>query len=485
MRSYTVIILFSFLFVVFACKKKDEQLSMDPELDLGFSMDTVIFDTVFTDVLTVTKRLKVTNRAKNAVNIDHIYVNPNSPYSLIVNGEETNDVQNMFLRGGDSFLILVKAVLGKNNTAGAFVVEDSIQFITNSNNQSVKLISWGRDAIFHSREVVCDEIWTSEKPHIIYDFAIVPSDCSLTIEAGAEVYVHGGGAVTWDFGQDFIVPMYGPGLIIGGQLLINGTTGNRVTISDDRLEEGYEHRPGMWGEIQFLNSSNDCEINYCDISNANIGVRIGKLDADNDPDLIMRNTLIRDMRYIGIQSWSADVNMENCVITNCAQHSADLAAGGTYNINHCTFAEYDFEFTRSDDVASLKLSNFVQFQNGASIGSDLKFAMSNSIVWGEKGNQDEVEEVLLPPSGGGYLYVANFFDNNRIRSTHEDVINGGLTLNLDPGFVPRDSIADHYNFNLVLGASSIDNGKGTSVIDDFTGYIRSDGKSDIGAYEFH
>ena len=54
------------------------------------------------------------------------------------------------------------------------MVEDSIMFLTNGNEQRVLLNAWGQDAYFHVKEIiVVDETWNNDKPHVIYNYCAV------------------------------------------------------------------------------------------------------------------------------------------------------------------------------------------------------------------------------------------------------------------------------------------------------------------------
>jgi hypothetical protein len=94
------------------CKPREEELQTTGSL--AFSVDTVKFDTVFTSLRTVTKRLWVYNRNPRAVNVDLISLDNSatSPYTLIINGDQRQTASGIYIRGNDSLLILVRALLG-------------------------------------------------------------------------------------------------------------------------------------------------------------------------------------------------------------------------------------------------------------------------------------------------------------------------------------------------------------------------------------
>ncbi|RZK26128.1 MAG: hypothetical protein EOO63_15105, partial [Hymenobacter sp.] len=93
------------------CKPREEELQLTGGLE--FSADTVKFDTVFTTLRTVTKRLCVYNRNPKGVTVDLISLDSpaTSPYTLLINGDLKQTASNVFIRGQDSLLILVRAKL--------------------------------------------------------------------------------------------------------------------------------------------------------------------------------------------------------------------------------------------------------------------------------------------------------------------------------------------------------------------------------------
>jgi hypothetical protein len=122
------------------CKPREEELQTTGSL--AFSVDTVKFDTVFTSLRTVTKRLWVYNRNPRAVNVDLISLDNSatSPYTLIINGDQRQTASGIYIRGNDSLLILVRALLtdnGQSLAAKKYVLEEKLNFRTNGQEQHV------------------------------------------------------------------------------------------------------------------------------------------------------------------------------------------------------------------------------------------------------------------------------------------------------------------------------------------------------------
>ena len=85
--------------------------------------------------------------------------------------------------------IFVEVTLDVNNQNSPLIIEDSVRFKTNGLDQYVKLAVWGQDAYFYYNDTV-QGTWTSEKPHVIYGYALVDSSETLNIEAGTNIHLH-------------------------------------------------------------------------------------------------------------------------------------------------------------------------------------------------------------------------------------------------------------------------------------------------------
>ncbi|UOQ73254.1 hypothetical protein [Hymenobacter cellulosilyticus] len=268
-----LLVLSCLLTVLPGCEPKEDLFTTDPGAKLEFSADTVLFDTVFTQVGTVTKRLWVYNRNSRAVKVEQISVlNPAvSEYSLIVNGDAGPVANNVEIRGKDSLLVLVRAKLGPGGAqpeGKPFLIADQLRFKTNGNDQQVELVAYGQNAFFHRGVLACNEVWRKDKPHVLPSSVLVPAGCVLTIEAGARVYAHAGAAIIVK-GTLRVNPDYAP----TGP--IKPTDPNIVRFSGDRLEPFYNEVPGQWAGIQFDSvSSRNNLIRYAEIKNAGFGLLV-------------------------------------------------------------------------------------------------------------------------------------------------------------------------------------------------------------------
>jgi hypothetical protein len=402
------------------CEPKEDMMQTTGRLE--FAADTVLFDTVFTTIKTVTKRLWVYNRNSGAVKTDvNLTGASGNTYSLVINGDAGRSASGVTIRGNDSLLVLVRATLGDNGTAAKpFLVTDEIHFLTNGNDQDVKLVAYGQNAYFHRADVITGNrtvVWTNDKPHIIINSPLaqptgsvevgvyVESGSTLQIQSGAKVYCHAGATIQ-----------------INGALRINAafaptpgdTTATKlatVRFQGDRLEPYYADVPGQWGGIFFTSSSRGNVIRYTEIKNANFGASV--LNTENrtpQPDLRLENVVMRNIsgsnpNYVGtglppggIVGVLGTITATNCLLTNCGEYAV-LGFGGTFNINFCTIANYTPAFQRN--TSALTFSNALENSAGAIQKFPLVINLTNSIVWGS------YEDELFLQNNSDYLPTLN------------------------------------------------------------------------------
>ncbi|RTQ48587.1 right-handed parallel beta-helix repeat-containing protein [Hymenobacter gummosus] len=401
---FPLLLLFAMLattVVLPGCEPKEELVTTDGSAKLEFSTDTVMFDTVFVQTRTVSKRLWVYNRNKRAVKVDEIRLagSYGQPYKLIIDGDSGAARQNLTIRGRDSLLVLVKATLSVNSQPDnkPFLTEDQLLFRTNGNDQRVLLLAYGQNAYFHiDEQLPCNAVWRNDKPHVLYGLVNVPPGCSLTIEEGTQVYCHAGAL-----------------LAVQGQLLVNPTLQPTdevkpddrriVRFQGDRREEFYDNIPGQWGGIQFTaGSSRSNVVRYCDIKNASYGLLIYNWDGQRPfPKITVENT---SFRYIsgagltfasggqsfdggGILSFSGDFDVRNCLFTGCGEYAVGGFQGGTYNLQYCTVANYLLPGQVRRPTSSLTFSDGQPVQTPPRRIAPT-ISIENSIVWGA--NEDEL-----------------------------------------------------------------------------------------------
>lgn len=433
---------------------QDESVSFDPSLPLIFSSDTVVFDTLLSERRSSTRRLTVYNPNKEAIQISEIVLGrrTNSDYSVIINGKETNTVVNERILGGDSILVLVEVNVKERNQDLPYIVKDSIIFRWNTNEEHVKLVSYGQDGNSISNISVCDEFWRKDRPYIISDTVLVSSGCQLTIEPGTQIY----------FENDAV-------MFVQGTLTAVGDSANHIVFRNARFDGIYDDVPGQWNGIYFLDGSTNNEVTYAEIFNGQVGLRVGTPDDDEVPDLIVQNTEIFNMSQAGILAFTSDIEVGNTLIYNCGTYLMGGFAGGNYSLTHCTLSNEPALFVQ--DQPTVQFSDNIVIGEDELLTDDLKIEMTNCIIWGSG------EEELLINNGGGAIVSASLFSN--IIKSAQDIPNNFTSQKLNfPGF--KDSFTNNYELDTLAFAKDIGTDVGYSI--DFLG-SRRDAMPDIGAFE--
>ncbi|MEO0778815.1 MAG: hypothetical protein AAF146_19765, partial [Bacteroidota bacterium] len=145
----TAVALLLALLALLACNGEDDLIT-DSSAQLEFSRDTLTFDTVFTQLGSATRILKVYNPHSQPIRIDRIYVasGSQSKFRFNVDGESSNDVRDIEIRAQDSLYIFGEVTVDPDQdvSISPFVINDALQFETNGNEQTIVLEAWGQNA---------------------------------------------------------------------------------------------------------------------------------------------------------------------------------------------------------------------------------------------------------------------------------------------------------------------------------------------------
>ena len=137
------------IFFSYSCKK--ENIQSTENAILHFSNDTILFDTIFTSVGSITHQLTVYNNNNFDVTTNvRLSGNTEGNFRMNVDGESGNNIKNVIIGSNDSIFVFLEVTIDPTNTNTPYLVSDSILFITGNNHQDVDLIAYGQDAYFHT-----------------------------------------------------------------------------------------------------------------------------------------------------------------------------------------------------------------------------------------------------------------------------------------------------------------------------------------------
>lgn len=485
MKSYLIKALQLFItpliliFIFFSSCNKDEEFVTDPSSKLAFSTDSLLFDTVFTTLGSVTKRIMIYNRNDKSIKISSIRLGngQNSMFRINVDGIPTYQIENVEIAAKDSMYIFVKVTVNPNNQSNPLIVTDSIIFITNGNIQDVNLIAWGQDAYYHvpDKKITfsngsflaysiadCSLPWPSDKPHVIFGYCVVDSASTLIIQQGSKIH----------FAPDAVLWVYKD-----GTLKVNGSQNNRVKFQGCRFDSHYKDLPGQWGKIWLSAGSKDNEINYAIIRNGGIGIQVDT-NVNANPTLKLDNTIIENMSVAGIYAQGAKIFTTNSIITNCGQYGVILSIGGYYEFLHSTIGNYwNYNYRQTP---SLVLNNYYEDINEVIHTRPLtKAFFGNCIIYG-----NNEKEILLDKNSNNTF---NFEFDHCLMKTELNINDINYYKNCIKNQNPLFADIEVNNLNLLQNSPAIGNGNpviGALVPVDINGINRPFNPS-IGALEYN
>lgn len=395
--------------------RKDTKFTDEGGISLDFSRDTVMFDTLFSTVGSVTKRFVARNPSSSAIRVDIALEGGSpSPFRINVDGATGTSFADVEILGDDSVYVFVEAILDQSNTSNPFIFEDHILFSTNGTEQEVLLVAWGQDAHFIRPEPeiaieglppysyiaggydengnqICETVtWVDDLPYVIYGYGVVDSCCTLIIEPGVDVYVHGGGGL-WVYHY--------------GQIKANADPGNPITFQGDRLEAFYDELPGQWDRI-WINEGSSIQSNEFTnvvIKNALVGIQCENVpwfpDAETSASkLKLANVKIRNCSAAGLLSRNYSIDATNLLVGDCGQYGVALTGGGDYTFEHFTVANYwDYEIRQTP---AFYMNNvYRDINNVLQVRDITNSTFLNGLVHGPNENEFLLEfNELQPPS---------------------------------------------------------------------------------------
>lgn len=477
------------------CRK--ENFDDDPSTTLEFSMDTVLFDTVFNTVGSTTAMLKVYNRNNRPVRVSNIVLGEGaqSQYRINVNGLPGYAFEDVEIYGNDSIFVLVEVTVDPSDSLHPFV-EDKIHFVTNGNEQKVHLLAWGWDALFYTPNVfptnglppyriISDQPgatvqWTNEKPVVIYGYAVVDEGMKLIIDAGTNIYLHEGSGL-WVYND--------------ASIEVNGTLEEPVIFQGDRLEPFYQDQPGQWDRI-WINEGpegNDNIFKHAIIRNSFIGIQAETLPFGGNEGaptssnkLVLENCRIYNTSLVGLLGRNYRIEGANNLFANSGDHVFAVSGGGEYNFNHCTFANY-WNFSNRQNPLLLMTNAYQNPPGVLQVRSIENTTFSNCIFYG---NNDNEMEMAFDEEG---VNIDIQFEYSIVKYDEEEhdftqYFGESVYINQFPGF----ENTFERNFRLTSGAFAVDKGTVTpnvppsvlelDVTTDLDGNPRT-GVPDLGCFE--
>ncbi|MBT8229734.1 MAG: right-handed parallel beta-helix repeat-containing protein [Bacteroidia bacterium] len=487
---FIVFAVFYISFTITLSSCHNDIISDAPEIPLSFSLDTLRFDTVFTEAGSATRSFKIYNELEEAVILNEIMLESNQGFfRLNIDGIPSNAQNDVRIEGKDSIYVFAEVTIDPDLplSISPFIIEDKVLIKANNSSYKVNLEAWGqnanyfpgRDAAGRVNYVSCDLQewrWDDPRPYVIYGALIVDS-CRLVIPEGQSVYVHGGIAIN-ELG------IYNDGLILflqNASLQTEGTAENPVIFRSDRLEEEFQETPGQWAGIILNAGSDNNMLKHTKIMHSIVGISV-----DSTSSLRMEQCEIAYTSGNGIAASHASVYAQNCLFYSNLSSAASLNFGGSYIFNYCTFVNTD---NQDNAISMNNLKCTDPLCQGEILVNPLYAEFNNCIIAGN--DDDEIGLLDATDDSNPAFFSYNF--NNCIVAVNEL---------LDPDAFPNffdncndcinydtpDSLfidLDFYDLHLDTMSIAIDKAMPIiPIISDLEGNPRESNLPDIGCYEF-
>ena len=393
----------TYSFILLACVFggcQQDRVSADPSLQIYFSHDTVLFDTVFTDMGTSTHRVMIYNPNKNAVSIKQVSMQEGKYFHINLDGENDLDkLRDVIVRGEDSLFLFIRAHIDPLDENSPVLIEDNIAFLVNDQTQRITLQAYGQNIEKiqgkNGLKIFQELTLTNTKPYVIYDTIAVAGD--LNIEAGTTIYMH-----------------EGAGIYAYGSVHAQGTKEQPIIFRGDRTDKLFDSVPyrmasGQWNGIYLINDESFMPPTYCmeyvNILSGSVGLYAYSASTTRRPQLELKNSQIHNHSIYGVVLQNVDANVSNCEISNCASYCVYLA-GGEHHFVHNTIAAY-YGYPYSDlnihnnvipeDVAAVYINDLSK--NYAKTIS----SFSNCIITGGRKNNVVVATPLVDEYKGQFV----------------------------------------------------------------------------------
>lgn len=459
--------------------KKDRLLQSGG--NIRFSTDTLQFDTVFTALASSTQSLKIFNPQNERIVLSSVRLagGDQSFFQLNVDGKSGRALNDIEIGPNDSIYVFATVKVDPNQADNPFIIEDKLIATLNGNDFSVPLIAHGQNAHFITDSVLATQTWLTDKPYVIFGYAIVDSAQTLTIPAGCRVYMHANAR-----------------LFVDGTLIARGTRQDSIIFQGDRLDRsyyGYLGYPGEWGGIYFTQRSKGSILEHVILSNGGNGAQgappaLIQLAPDsvqdpNAPQLTLNKVILSNSLGYGLLSFGGTVRATNSLIYSCGANALALVQGGDYQFEYCTIATYGNSRIAHNDNPSAIILNYYMVSQTQMLVGPLNARLRNCVFAGSLTNEliaDSTDYAAAPAQ----LSLESCVVKGESQKLRPWVSNSGLQFinTSSPGYdsLFRAPYEDDYhpaNGSPLIGAAA-----SSSVTDDLDDEARSS-PSDVGCYQ--
>lgn len=395
--KYFIIFIFTSLFLSLTGCTEDYRTSNSPQYRLGFSEDTVSFDTVFTTIGTPTNILTIYNRNNYGLLFDaYLAGGDESPFRINMDGNSGSSFSSIEIRDDDSLYCFISANLKLQNSPSPEPVRDSIIFMLESGiQQQVILMSYGQDVIIiRGKTINSDTTLTPDLPFYIYDSLVVSEGSELTVMPGCQLFFH-----------------KNAGLTVNGRITAKGSIDSIITFRGGRTDRLFDDLPydqlsDQWLGIHIKSSSFENVFEYCDIRNGNFGIKTDSSSIEK-LKLSIHSSKVQNTTGHSLSFTNCYTETANSLIVNSGGNCINII-GGKHNFTFCTIANFYLWGSRGPAIYLSNSTDSYEYPLE-------KATFSNCIVTGT--STTEFTTSLLDSINGDTLGVAEYSVNNSLVMT--------------------------------------------------------------------
>lgn len=337
-----LLLTFVAMFGLIAVSCISDDFTDSPSATLTFSTDTVSFDTVFTDLGTPTARLVVRNPNKKGVVVSSIrFRDPDTRFSLNVDGMSGSEFHDVEIRGNDSIYVFIECLLPESEGNLPVLTSDKLDFVTNGVPQSVEVEAWGQNVRrLRGLRVEEDMTLTADLPYVVFDSLSVERGAVLRIDPGVQLLFHDGARLT-----------------VRGRIEAVGAPGKLIAMRGDRLDDvlpdtGYDILAGQWAGVRIAPESFGNRLEYVDMRSTSEGLLVDSCGDTSQCKLLIVNSWLHNSQTTVLDSRYARVDASGVCFSEAGEAVVRLT-GGEHTFSQCTIANYYLFAISSEPMLSL------------------------------------------------------------------------------------------------------------------------------------
>lgn len=389
-----------FLALVLTSCQEDVLTGSDKQPTVELEGGGFDFGTILTGATSSTRKLLVQNKNQGVLELQSIVLRggKESPFKINVDGMAGTSFTRpelLHINRGDSLFILMEVTAPLTQTERERLLEDYLDISCNGRVTSIAL-----KALAMNVEQLRDSILTTDlrwdasgHDKQIFGTLTIPEGVTLTIADSTTLFMHDKARIE-----------------VFGRLIVEGSQEHPVSMMGDRTDKMFDNlyyrdMGGQWGGVNFHPCSEGNKIEHALLKGMTEGIRLHQSSAkqnslqaefmdDEGQQLVVRSATLMNADSALIYAVNGNMIVENSLLMNSGGPLLELH-GGSYDITHCTLANYAFwTAIRSTDVL---LANFAAEEDQSVQNTPLyRCQFTNTLVYGRSERDPNVALTYKP-----------------------------------------------------------------------------------------